>query len=369
LRRKIRVCKPLLPRVSQLEPFLSEIDHSQWYSNFGPMYWRFRDRLAALKETDPEYLTLVANGTSAITLCLRAMVEQRGHCMVPAWTFPATPMAVVAAGLEPWFVDIDRDTWSLTPDRARAFLHEAPFPVQAIVPVAPFGGPVDVRGWDLLSEETGIPVIIDAAAGFDSIRVGRSPSVVSFHATKAFGIGEGGGVFSSDTNLTREIYKLANFGLYKSRIATVSGMNAKLSEYASAVGMAAADEWPSRRARFLEFARCYIEGAEGQFEFQPGFGDVATATAVVWDDSIEANALASVLGAAGIETLRWWRAACPDHPAFSNSAATEIPVALAAAKHTLGLPMSIEMDLGDIEYVLDRTRRALGGNVASTARP
>ena len=59
------------------------------------------------------------------------------------------------------------------------------------MPVVPFGQPIDVAAWDRFAAATGLPVVIDAAAGFDTLVPGRIPTVVSLHATKVLGAGEG----------------------------------------------------------------------------------------------------------------------------------------------------------------------------------
>lgn len=355
---RLAVCRPLLPAQADVAPYIAEIDAARWYSNFGPLHARFAERLARHRGAAPDQVVLVANATLGLTLALRAVGAAGGYCMVPAWTFPATPMAAEAAGLAPWFVDVDPREWALTPEIAEHALAEAPGPVVAVMPVAPFGAPVATAAWDAFTARTGIPVVIDAAAGFDSLVVGRTPCVVSLHATKAMGIGEGGAVFSTDRRHVEAVRTLSNFGLRGSRLASVSGTNAKLSEYACAVGLAALDRWPVQRRQFLERAARYSQALDGEVTFQPGFGSFASATCVVWTE-MDAGALQQALDQDGIETLRWWPAACPDHPAYYGAAAAAIPVARRAAAHTLGLPMSVTLSLDDVDRVADAVRRRL----------
>lgn len=355
----IPVCRPLLPSAATLLPYLEEIDGARWYSNYGPLYHRFRSALASTRSVEADQLTIVASGTIGLTLALQAQGAVEGLCMVPGWTFIATPMAARAAGLRPWFVDIDPESWSLTPEMAMRYLATAPEPIAAILPVAPFGAPAPLDEWDRFAEETGIPVVIDAAAGFDALKVGRVPTIVSFHATKALGIGEGGAIFSRDTELIRRAQQLANLGLQSGRTAAVTGMNAKLSEYGCAVGLAALDQWPAHRAALKTRAMHYRARLSDLVEFQPGFGDAATATCVIGMAGSGAVAMKRDLAALGIETLRWWHAVCLDHPAFADALGIEIPVARRAAAQTLGLPMGVTLALGDIDRVAEAVRSHL----------
>jgi dTDP-4-amino-4,6-dideoxygalactose transaminase len=80
-------------------------------------------------------------------------------------------------------------------------IDDAPAPVSAVTPVAPFGQPLDIAAWEGFRARTELPVVIDAAAGFDSLVPGETPAVVTRHATKVIGIGEGGFVTSTDPSI------------------------------------------------------------------------------------------------------------------------------------------------------------------------
>jgi PAS domain S-box-containing protein len=82
--------------------------------------------------------------------------------------------------------------------------------------------------------------------------------VVSLHATKVLGIGEGGFVLCDDPALTRSIRARTNFGFDGTREANVPAFNAKMSEYHAAVGNAALDEWRNARADWMVVAAQYL---------------------------------------------------------------------------------------------------------------
>ena len=236
---QLRVCRPQLPDADQLRPYLDEIDRSGQYTNFGPLLRRFERRLAERFHVADEGVACVSNGTTGLALALRASaIPEARLCVMPAWTFVATAHAARMAGLEPYFVDVDPDSWSLTPAAALAAAVRAPGPVGAVLPVSPLGAPVDVEAWDAFHAETGLPVVIDAAGGFDGARPGAAPMMISLHATKVFGVGEGGIVVSTDGALVAEIRRRANFGFGSGRVATTEGTNAKMSEYPAALGLA-----------------------------------------------------------------------------------------------------------------------------------
>ena len=88
-----------------------------------------------------------------------------------------------------------------------------------MIPVSPFGYPIDFAAWNSFRDETGLAVVIDAAAMFDTIRADSVPAVVSLHATKVLGVGEGGFVIGTDASFIQEVQKRANFGFWNSREA------------------------------------------------------------------------------------------------------------------------------------------------------
>ena len=113
----VPVMRPKLPAASSVLPYLSEIDASRIYSNFGPLAVRLEHRLAAHFGVGDHAVTTVANATLGLALALTAQQVTAGTlCVIPAWTFVASPQAASLAGLTPYFVDVDPRTWALEPD-------------------------------------------------------------------------------------------------------------------------------------------------------------------------------------------------------------------------------------------------------------
>lgn len=353
----IPVCRPRLPDADALLPYLRRIDDAAWYSNFGPLVRALEARLAERFGTGEGTVATVSNGTAGLTLALAAQLPNGGEgglCMMPSWTFAATPAAAMAAGLTPWFVDIDAESWMLTPALAEKMLAEAPGRVAAVVPVAPFGAPVDATDWDAFCERTGIPVVIDAAAAFDAPPLGRTPAMISLHATKALGVGEGGLVVSRDRDLIARIRSLSNFGFGGDRVAVAPGINAKLSEYAAAVGHAALDAWPAQRAAYGEVKAVYLDGLseiDGIRLQRDENADWVGFSFNVAVESIDADTVIARLARDGIEARRWWQKPCHTHPAFARFATAALPVTRHLATHTVGLPFHPNLTSRDIERV------------------
>ena len=357
--------RPRLPKAETLLPLLREIDESRWYSNFGPLNRRFETALAEHFRTAPGTVVTVANATLGLSLALQDAADDRpGLCMVPAWTHAASAAAIVAAGLTPWFVDVDPRNWQLTPEVARQRLAEAPERPKAILAVSPFGGFVDATAWDRFTEETGIPVVIDAAAAFDTVRPARTTvQVVSLHATKAFGVGEGGLLLVADGRRAERLRRMSNFGLDRDRISVLPGTNAKLSEYAAAVGLAALEEWPSRRAELIATARRFLAGlasVRGVVPMPALDGTTAISTANVILPRGDAGPIIGFLRDRGVEARKWWAGACHRHKRFATFPRASLAVTEDLADRVLGLPFYADIADDQLRLVFERLRAALG---------
>ncbi len=359
---ELPVLRPRLPRAAALAPYLERIDEAGWYTNAGPLHNALRERLAAHFGIAGEGVTLTANGTLGLTLALQAQNPPPGsYCLLPSWTFVATAHAVRQAGLRPFFVDVEPASWAVSPTSALLQVAGAPGPVGAVVAVAPFGAALDLMAWDRFQQASGLAVVIDAAAGFDSLRPGRVPAMVSLHATKALGIGEGGLVVTEDAELSAEIGARTRFGFRGERLATADATNAKLSEYAAAVGHAALDAWPATREAWIGLRGRYeaaLAGLSG-IELSPGLSGVASSSLVVLARG-DAEDSAEALAGQGIGSHPWWGRGCHRQPPFRDCPRAALPVTEALAERSLGLPFHLDMTAGDVERVaaaLDRAQR------------
>jgi dTDP-4-amino-4,6-dideoxygalactose transaminase len=363
VREDVPVARPRLPTAEHILPYLQRIDAARWYSNFGPLLTEMEERLAARFEPATQVVTSV-NATQALTLTLKAMDLPAGSlCAVPAWTFVATAHAVAAAGLTPWFVDVDPDNWMLSPGAMHNHLRNAPGPVSAVVPVAPFGHMPVPGVWKTFREVTGIEVVIDAAAAFDAARAAEVPLVVSLHATKVLGIGEGGFLATRDPVLAARVRALTVFGFAGNREARIPATNAKLSEYSAAVGLAALDAWPADRLRWFMAAQALrqaLVAARLPVVLQEGWGsDWTTSVCVVGLPAGSTDTVEQVLGAAGVESRRWWDLGCHVSPAFSNCPRSDLTRTERLARSTIGLPFAIDLSSAQISRIVDGLSCAL----------
>ena len=360
---RLPVLKPQLPPAASILPYLEAIDACRWYSNAGPLITQLEEELSRRLGFRDRGVVMAANATAGITVALLARrVPVDSLCIVPSWTFVATPHAARAAGLTPWFHDVDRRTWALNPDEVMETLKRIPRPVGAIIVVSPFGAPIDIDAWQEFEDRTGILVVVDAAAGFDTARPSRIPLVVSLHATKILGAGEGGFISTTDTRLLERLRACCNFGFQGERIATLPALNAKMSEYHAAVGLASLALWRETRqqhARITEWYRQIVPHLD-RVSLQPSYGQgwVSATTSVLLPPRSGAR-IAAHLRQSGVETKTWWGEGCHRQPAFMDCPRSVLPVTEELGARVLGLPHFPDMQKRDVDRVADALADAL----------
>lgn len=358
------VMRPQLPLAEQLVPYLARIDEARYYSNHGQLLRELENHLAGHFGVGPTQISAVANGTVALSAALLAVQARPGtRCLVPSWTFVASASAIWAANLEPYFVDVSEETWMLEPEaiKGRSDLDE----VGAVMVVSPFGAPIDARAWDDFTAQTGIPVIIDGAAAFDTVsivpaaRPGKTPIMISLHATKVFGVGEGGLVVSTDEDVMRRFHQICNFGVWGSPEGQILGYNGKLSEYHAAIGLAAFDGWPQRRTQICGLTNAYMERLAElpSVSLLPGYGNgwVSCYCNVRVDD---AATVIERLKELGIETRRWWQGGVHKQRAYAGFGRDPLPVTERLGNSVFGLPFYHDMTPAQLDRVINGLKAA-----------
>lgn len=354
---KYPVLRPRLPTADNIVPYLKRIDAARWYTNGGPVLQEFEQTLADHFGVSSPCLVTSTNATLAISQALRSVaLPTNGLCVMPSWTFVASAAAAVWAGLEPHFIDVSEDSWTIRPeDVLRLSLEQ---PIGAVLVVASFGAPLDLHEWDEFTRKSGIPVVVDAAGGFDAYRAqggaweSEAPVVISLHATKVFGVGEGAAVIVKDQSLAQRIRGFGNFGFHAPRVAELPGTNAKMTEYTAAIGLAQFNEWPATRDTWRRLTDAFVEevsGVEG-VRLAPQFGEgwVSSFGMVQFDEGIQAEDVSVFLAREGIETRQWWGKGCHYMPAYDRYPRSLLPVTNKLGQHVLGLPFWLGLERDDI---------------------
>jgi len=358
----VPLLQPDMPSPAELMPWLERIHKKKHYTNFGPLVNQLELKFSKNFNISAGDVTTITNATLGLELVLQALDLPAGALvLVPAFTFVATATAVLRAGYQPVLADVDAHSWLLTPEIAQAACQQ--MDVHAVLPVATFGMPHDMQSWQRFERETGVPVVIDAAAAYGSqwLNGAEGTLVFSLHTTKSLPAGEGGLVVSTRPGLAAKVRQLSNFGINLDPAAGLPagtlaslGSNAKMSEYHAAIGLVSLQKWElhaqKRRQLQADLMQEWQQISHHSLAWQaqgPGGPLLApTLLCMRLPDEHARAALERACQQARIMTRRWYQPLLQHMAVLQQRCVSlDAPNAQALAQTLLGLPFFLGMTL------------------------
>ncbi|MCW4044614.1 MAG: DegT/DnrJ/EryC1/StrS family aminotransferase [Candidatus Bathyarchaeota archaeon] len=227
----------------------------------GPMVTEFEKKFAAFANV--KHAVAVNTGTAALHMAIVAAgVKQGDEVILPSFTFVATAEAVVMAGGKPVFVDIDPETYTISPVAIEKAITRK---TTAIVPVDLYGLPVDIKPIREIAAEHGLAIVEDAAQAHGATYGGKSAGAFadaacwSLYASKNITTGEGGVVTTDDDELAEKLRMLRTHGEKAKYSSLMLGYNYRMSEIQAAIGVVQLGKLPSFAAKRRENAQRLTE--------------------------------------------------------------------------------------------------------------
>lgn len=233
----INVTKTFFPPIEIYQKQLERIWKNQWLTNRGELVIELEEKLKNFLNIDNILIT--NNGTIPIQIALK-LLGNGGEIITTPFSYVATSAAIVWENCTPVFVDIHPEYFTINETKIEAAITNK---TTAILATHVFGNPCHVEAIEFLAQKHNLKVIYDAAHCFGVTYKGKSLfeygdiSTCSFHATKVFHTGEGGAVFTNDKELQHKIFYSHNFGHNGPLNFYGLGINAKISELQSAMGL------------------------------------------------------------------------------------------------------------------------------------
>lgn len=361
MKNNIFVTKPTLPPLDEFIPYLQKIWDNKVLTNGGPFHQQLEKELC--EYLGVEHISLFTNGTIALVTALQAL-RVTGEVITTPYSFVATSHSLLWNGIKPVFVDIDKNTLNLDPDKIEAAITPQ---TTAIMPVHCYGHPCDVEAIQKIADTYNLKVIYDAAHAFGvqcdsgSILNKGDLSVLSFHATKVFNTFEGGAIVCPDAKTKIRIDQLKNFGHVGEVTVVAPGINGKMSEFNAALGclqLKYIDQALARRKVIDTAYRTQLSGVKGIRCLQSTDGKTANYSyfpiLVGPEFPICRDTLYDALKEQGIHPRRYFYPLISDFPMYRGlpSAHREnLPVATAAAQQVLCLPIYPDLELSTVEQI------------------
>lgn len=357
--------KPNNVRKDDYIKYLEQIDASRIYSNYGTLNTLFEQRVLNEYFNNQGGVVTVSNATTGLILAIAQSKRPKGkYALMPSFTFPATPLAALWCGLTPYFVDIREDDWSMNEALLDKEIKKLGDEVAVIVPYATFGTNLNLSYYKKLQDHQ-ISVVIDAASSFGSFsnsHFGQDFNgivVYSFHATKAFGIGEGGIVYSGDKDTINKIRQAANFGFSDGIESVQLGLNGKLSEYAAAIGLATLDVFKQKKEKREKIYSWYLEELKNLELIEQGWciqdikGSVPQQfMSILCPERYIREHVVKKLEEKGIQTRSYFSPSCHQQKLFFSYPKTPLVITETIAQRILSLPLWEEMEREHVNKIL-----------------
>ena len=365
---RVYVTQPYLPPLEEFVPYLEQIWKNRWLTNAGPFHVQLE--AALVRHLEVPQLSLFSNGTIALVVALQAL-RITGEVITTPFTFVATTHSLLWNGIKPVFVDIERETFNLDPERIEAAITPQ---TTAIMPVHCYGNPCDVERIQRIADRYGLKVIYDAAHAFGVKHNGKSLvragdlSILSFHATKSFNTFEGGAIVSPDERIKQRIDFLKNFGIADEVTVVAPGINGKMNEVQAAFGLL--------QLRYLDDGRAKRQAVDRRY--QQTLANVVGLRLPRESPEVESNysyfpilvganyplkrdELYTRLREAGIMSRRYFYPLVSDMPMYRglpSATAENLPVATRVSQEVLCLPIHADLSAEDQDRVIAIVRGA-----------
>jgi dTDP-4-amino-4,6-dideoxygalactose transaminase len=344
--------KPYLPDIKKYKKYIDGIYENNWLTNNGQLVQELEARLCDYLGVSN--LVLVSSGTVALEIAYH-LLKIDGKVITTPYSFVATTSSLVWNGITPEFVDIDPKTLNLDVDQLAEMDLDK---IDALVPVHLFGNPCEVEEIKKLSSKHDIKVIYDAAHAMAVKFRGRSIleygdiSTLSLHATKICHAVEGGALVINDGKLCEQARRLINFGYDDNDNILEVGINAKMSEFHAAMGLAVLDDMELILEKRFSLYQIYRKALDDKIEFQEISKDTEwnySYMPVIFSTEKQLSDCVSALNSHNIFPRRYFNPAL-DTLDYINSSAP-MTTASDMASRVLCLPLYFDLEANVVEKI------------------
>jgi dTDP-4-amino-4,6-dideoxygalactose transaminase len=362
--------KPEFPQIEEVAKDLELIYSNNYYSNNGPIYYKFIDAMEAYLGQGLHVVAL-NNATTAIMLAMRACFKSdKKYVALPSFTFPAGPLSAQWCGYVPLFFDIDKSTLQPCQSSLKQIYQKHGKDIAGILLINEYGiGNDQIHEWESLSKDLDTPLIIDSAPGIGSeypdgkLLGGHGLcEIFSMHATKPFGIGEGGLITTKDKGLADRVESLKNFGFDSHKLTDKQGLNAKITELDCAIGLRILKNYETILKKRRNVYATYERLLENKrVKFIPFADRAAIQFATIIVESDEREKILKKLKDNKIEARTYYAPPLHHHPLFKDSPRGNLQNTEEVSGQVISLPVHNDMTTKTVEFICGVVEGAMYG--------
>ncbi len=359
----------------EIKPAIDEVLESQLFI-LGEKVVKLEEAIA--KYSGSKFAVGVASGSDALLLALMALNVGYGDKVITTpYTFFATAGSISRLGALPVFVDIDHETYNISPHKIDTLLKTASAKekIKAIMPVHLYGQCADMDPILAIAREHGLPVVEDAAQAIGARYKERKGGAMSefgcfsfFPSKNLGGFGDGGMVTTDNETLAEKVGILRVHGSKPKYYHKVVGLNSRLDALqavALLVKIKHLDQWTAKRRKNADYYRERLQ-KNGLNEFV-GLPKVAEGNFHIYNQFVirvkKRDELQKFLTQAGIGTEIYYPIPlhlqeCFHYLGYHEG---EFPESEKAARETLALPIYPELTIAQQDYIVEKVKEFYRG--------
>lgn len=356
-----------------------DVLQSGW-TGLGPKVAEFEQKIAQYLDTP--YVIGLNSGTAALELAMACLNANKGDYIITTpLTFVATNHTILRLGLYPVFADIEPDTGNIDVNSVSRLL-DNPFigkRTKALMVVHYGGMPVDMDAIYDLATTHHLDVIEDAAHAFGATyqenKIGCKYSRLvcfSLHSVKPLAIGDGGLLATYDPEINKRVRLLRWFGIDKTTSDRTSGekyswdydvkaLGGKyhMNDIQAAIGLGQFEHYEEDRIKRQTLVTQYRErlGNNEKLQLLKTYENRVSSNhlfVILCQNEEIKKSLMQYLMDNGIETGCHYR---PNHlyKMYRHFETDDgCPNAINFFKRAISLPLHVDLDSTDIDYICDK---------------
>lgn len=348
---------------NSIDSRIQKVLESGAYIN-GPEVAELEQKLAL--HTGTKHCLAVASGTDALLMPMMALgIGPGDEVITTAFSFIATAETIVLAGATPIYVDIDRKTFNIDVKK----IEQAITPkTKAIMPVSLYGQVADLDEINEIAKKHNLFVIEDTAQSYGAKYKNKKSGActiaagTSFYPAKPLGCyGDGGAVFTNDSNLYTVMKEIREHGSEKRYYHTRLGINGRLDTIQCAILLSKLERYDWEVEQRNKIADNFSKSFKGLDKVDPLFSTplVKEGNQSVWAQYTvtitNREAFQKKMQELGVPTTVHYPMTMPDQPWYSKNTPQRHDISHSrwAAQHVISLPMFPDMNTDTQQKIID----------------
>ena len=315
-----------------------------------------------------------ANGTDALQIALMALgLEPGDEVILPVHTYVATAEVIALLRLEPVFVDVDPNYFTIDVKQIEEKISPK---TKAIVPVHLYGQCADMETIMQIAAKYDLYVVEDTAQAIGAdytfsdgkvVKAGTIGNIgtTSFFPSKNLGCyGDGGAMFIRDDELGKKCRMIANHGQNIKYHHDIIGCNSRLDSIQAAildVKLKYLDDYSLTRQNAADCYSRLLKNIEKIRTPQVAkyTNHVYHQYTIVLEETVNRNELQEFLRDNGVPTMIYYPVPLYKQKAYIKNDNETFPVTETLSKSVLSLPIHTEITIDEQEFIVSKIKEYL----------